>query len=217
MTAFRRFPHRNLEQGRLTQLPLAGHSDQQNDVASPLSPIPAARHRWRYTQFRRPRFSPGPMLPLNRRKPMLSEKQLTANHANAQRSTGLRSENGKQRSSLNTRRHNSTGQVTAMAPRGRSRSSRPSASRPIPGVLTAPAPSRTRSLGSALTVRRRHRRPPRNSSRLRRRTFTAEAKSIELLTVYEQRTNRTLQRSLALLQSRAQCRHEGHRQTSSIQ
>jgi hypothetical protein len=49
-------------------------------------------------------------------------------------------------------------------------------------------------------VRRRHRRPPRNSSRLRRRTFTAEAKSIELLTLYEQRINRTLQRNLALLQ-----------------
>ena len=45
---------------------------------------------------------------------MLSEKQLAANRANAQRSTGPRTEEGKQRSSLNARRHNLTGQVSAM-------------------------------------------------------------------------------------------------------
>ncbi len=45
---------------------------------------------------------------------MLSEKQLAANRANAQLSTGPKTEEGKRRSSLNARRHNLTGQVTAM-------------------------------------------------------------------------------------------------------
>jgi hypothetical protein len=44
----------------------------------------------------------------------ISEKQLAANRANAQKSTGPRSEAGKTRSSLNARRHNLTGQITAM-------------------------------------------------------------------------------------------------------
>jgi hypothetical protein len=47
-------------------------------------------------------------------KPKLSDKQLAANRANAQRSTGPKTEEGKRRSSLNARRHNLTGQVTAM-------------------------------------------------------------------------------------------------------
>jgi hypothetical protein len=45
---------------------------------------------------------------------MLSDKQLAANRANAQLSTGPKTEEGKRRSSLNARRHNLTGQVTAM-------------------------------------------------------------------------------------------------------
>ncbi len=45
---------------------------------------------------------------------MLSDKQLTANRANAQLSSGPKSEEGKRRSSLNARRHNLTGQLTAM-------------------------------------------------------------------------------------------------------
>ncbi len=45
---------------------------------------------------------------------MISEKQLEANRRNAQRSTGPRTEEGKKVSALNARRHNLTGQVTAM-------------------------------------------------------------------------------------------------------
>jgi hypothetical protein len=45
---------------------------------------------------------------------MISEKQLEANRRNAQRSTGPRTEEGKKASALNARRHNLTGQVTAM-------------------------------------------------------------------------------------------------------
>ena len=41
---------------------------------------------------------------------MLTERQLTANRANAQKSTGPRSPEGKRASSLNACRHNLTGQ-----------------------------------------------------------------------------------------------------------
>src|ERR1700744_6631831 len=44
----------------------------------------------------------------------ISEKQLEANTRNAQRSTGPRTGEGKKVSALNARRHNLTGQVTAM-------------------------------------------------------------------------------------------------------
>src|SRR5947209_5049905 len=45
---------------------------------------------------------------------MLSEKQLAANRANAEKSTGPRTEAGKERSKLNACRHRLTGQVTTM-------------------------------------------------------------------------------------------------------
>lgn len=49
---------------------------------------------------------------------MLSDKQLAANRANAQLSTGPGTE-GKRKSCLNARRHNLTGQVTSMTPEDR--------------------------------------------------------------------------------------------------
>ena len=45
---------------------------------------------------------------------MITEKQLAANRRNAQRSTGPKTEEGKKIAALNARRHNLTGQVTAM-------------------------------------------------------------------------------------------------------
>ena len=45
---------------------------------------------------------------------MITEKQLAANRRNAQRSTGSKTEEGKKIAALSARRHNLTGQVTAM-------------------------------------------------------------------------------------------------------
>jgi hypothetical protein len=152
---------------------------------------------------------------------MVSAKQLAANIANALRSTGPRTEEGKQRSSLNARRHNLTGQVTAMTAEDRIAHDVFSQA-----LISAMAPEGALELQLAQRVAT-------DSWRLNRasaiednifalgldqhaddtldhpeiqaafaaaRTFSAQAKSIELLTLYEQRINRTLHRNLALLQ-----------------
>ncbi len=154
---------------------------------------------------------------------MLSDKQLAANRANAQLSTGPKSEEGKRRSSLNARRHNLTGQVTAMTDR---RSHRP---RRVlrTGMIKAMAPEGALELQLAQRIATDSWRlnrssaiednifalgltdhagdidvdhPELHAALTAARTFTREAKSIELLTLYEQRINRSLQKNLALLQ-----------------
>jgi hypothetical protein len=154
---------------------------------------------------------------------MLTEKQLSANRANAQHSTGPRTEEGKQRSRLNASRHNLTGQVTAMTPEDRKAHDALSA-----GLIKSMAPEGELELQLAQRIAT-------DSWRLNRasaiednifalalfrssndldieqaelhaaltaaRTFTREAKAIELLTLYEQRLNRSVQKNLATLQA----------------
>ncbi len=151
-----------------------------------------------------------------------SEKQLAANRANAQLSSGPKTEEGKRRSSLNARRHNLTGQVTSMTPEDRVAHDAFSAS-----MIKAMAPEGVLELQLAQRIATDSWRlnrssaiednifalgftdhaddldidhPELHAALTAARTFTREAKSIELLTLYEQRINRTLQKNLAVLQ-----------------
>ena len=153
---------------------------------------------------------------------MLSDKQLAANRANAQLSTGPGSEEGKRRSSLNARRHNLTGQVTAMPEEDRI-----AHDAFAEALIKAMAPEGALELQLAQRIATDSWRlnrssaiednifalgfndhsgdidvdhPELHAALTAARTFTREAKSIELLTLYEQRINRSLQKNLALLQ-----------------
>ena len=153
---------------------------------------------------------------------MLSDKQLAANRANAQLSTGPGSEEGKRRSSLNARRHNLTGQVTAMPEEDRI-----AHDAFAEALIKAMAPEGALELQLAQRIATDSWRlnrssaiednifalgftdhgddidvdhPQLHAALTAARTFTREAKSIELLTLYEQRINRSLQKNLALLQ-----------------
>ncbi len=174
---------------------------------------------------------------------MLSEKQLAANRANAQLSTGPKTEEGKRRSSLNARRHNLTGQVTAMTEEDRIAHNTFSEA-----LIKAMAPEGALELqlaqriatdswrlnrSSAIEdnifalgftdhgnqINAEH--PELHAALTAARTFTREAKSIELLTLYEQRINRSLQKNLALLQqlqaTRKAEKRSARRQTTPAQ
>jgi hypothetical protein len=153
---------------------------------------------------------------------MLSDKQLAANRANAQLSTGPKSEEGKRRSSLNARRHNLTGQVTAMPEEDRIahdafaealiKSMAPEGALELQLAQRIATDSWRLNRSSAIEdnifalgftdhaddIDADH--PELHAALTAARTFTREAKSIELLTLYEQRINRSLQKNLALLQ-----------------
>ena len=153
---------------------------------------------------------------------MLSDKQLAANRANAQLSTGPKSETGKRRSSLNARRHNLTGQVTAMPEEDRIahdafaealiKSMAPEGALELQLAQRIATDSWRLNRASAIEdnifalgfsdhsgdIDVDH--PELHAALTAARTFTREAKSIELLTLYEQRINRSLQKNLALLQ-----------------
>ncbi len=153
---------------------------------------------------------------------MLSEKQLAANRANALLSTGPKTAEGKRRSSLNSRRHNLTGQVTAMTEEDRI-----THDAFAEALIKAMAPEGALELQIAQRIATDSWRLNRSSAiednifalglidhsgdidadhpeihaaLTAARTFTREAKSIELLTLYEQRINRSLQKNLAVLQ-----------------
>ena len=153
---------------------------------------------------------------------MLSDKQLAANRANAQLSTGPKSETGRRRSSLNARRHNLTGQVTAMPEEDRIahdsfaealiKSMAPEGALELQLAQRIATDSWRLNRATAIEdnifalgftdhsgdIDTEH--PELHAALTAARTFTREAKSIELLTLYEQRINRSLQKNLALLQ-----------------
>jgi hypothetical protein len=154
---------------------------------------------------------------------MISEKQLEANRRNAQRSTGPRTEEGKKVSALNARRHNLTGQVTAMTDADRLMHDAFSAS-----IVENLAPEGAMEIQLAQRIATDSWRlnrasaiednlfalghsaksdeietedPEIHAALTAAKVFDAEAKQLQLLTLYEQRINRNLQKNLATLQA----------------
>ena len=164
---------------------------------------------------------------------MTSEKQHAANIRNAQHSTGPKTEEGKRNSSLNARRHNLTGQVTAMTDEDRvahdAFSAAMIASMAPQGALETQLAQRVATdswrlnRSSAIEdnlfaigfsdhsseITAEH--PQVHAAFVAARVFTVESKHLELLTLYEQRINRSLQKNLSLLQSLQATRKEERR------
>jgi hypothetical protein len=168
--------------------------------------------------------APFRLLHLNQENPaMISEKQLAANQRNAQLSTGPKTAEGKKRCSLNACRHNLTGQVTAMTDEDRAAHDEFSAAL-IKNLAPQGAMELQLSQRIATDSWRLNRasaiednlfaigfsehaddftteHPEVHAALIAARVFTVESKHLELLTLYEQRMNRSLQKNLALLKS----------------
>ncbi len=154
---------------------------------------------------------------------MISEKQLEANRRNAQRSTGPRTEEGRNTAALNARRHHLTGQVTTMTDPDRIMHDAFSAA--IVESLAPEGAMETQLAQRIATDSWRLNRisaiednlfalghnahadeietenPEIHAALTAARVFTAESKQLQLLTLYEQRINRNLQKNLATLQA----------------
>jgi hypothetical protein len=164
---------------------------------------------------------------------MISEKQHAANIRNAQHSTGPKTEEGKRTSSHNACRHNLTGQVTAMTDEDRiahdTFSAAMIASMSPEGALEIQLAQRVATdswrLNRASAIEDNlfamgfsshadqfsEQHPQVQAAYASARVFTVESKHLELLTLYEQRINRGLQKNLAMLQSLQATRKEERR------
>jgi hypothetical protein len=154
---------------------------------------------------------------------MISEKQLEANRRNAQRSTGPRTGEGKRASALNARRHNLTGQVTAMTDADRIMHDAFSAalveSLAPEGAMETQLAQRIATdswrlnrlsaiednlfaLGHSAhsdDIETEH--PEIHAALTAAKVFQEESKQLQLLTLYEQRINRNIQKNLTTLQA----------------
>jgi len=154
---------------------------------------------------------------------MISEKQLEANRSNALLSTGPRTDAGKKRSSMNALRHGITGQVTTMTDEDRAAHDTFSK-----GLMKDLAPEGAVEIQLAQRIATDSWRlnrisavednlfalgqlqhggqacpdgPELDAALTMAHTFTQESKQLQLLSLYEQRINRAIQKNLALLQS----------------
>src|SRR5438067_1915523 len=145
-------------------------------------------------------------------KKLISDRQLRANRANAQNSTGPRTEEGKQRSRLNGLRHGITGQVSIMT--DENRAAHDSFCNPIIKRLAPDGPlelqlanliaqdhwrlNRIQSIEDGLYVLGQSRpinqvdsgAPQADIALAEAMTFMRQSKEILLLTLYESRINR---------------------------
>src|ERR1700727_2855656 len=154
---------------------------------------------------------------------MISQKQLEANRRNAQRSTGPRTEEGKKVAALHARRHNLTGQVAAMTDADRIMHDAFSAS-----LVENLAPEGAMEIQLAQRIATDSWRLNRlsavednlfalghsahsddvetenseiHAALTAAKVFQEESKQLQLLTLYEQRINRNIQKNLATLQA----------------
>jgi hypothetical protein len=153
---------------------------------------------------------------------MISEKQLEANRNNALLSTGAKTDDGRKRSRMNALRHGITGQVTTMTDEDRAAHDKLSKA-----LLANLAPDGAMEIQLAQRIATDSWRLNRiaaiednlfalglheNGGKLcpeheqidaaltTARVFTLESKQLQLLTLYEQRINRSIQKNLAILQ-----------------
>jgi hypothetical protein len=153
---------------------------------------------------------------------MISDKQLAANRANALLSTGPKTEAGRKRSSLNARRHGLTGQVTTMTDEDRAahdvfskalmQNLAPDGAMEVQLAQRIATDSwrlnRLSAIEDNLFALGLHQRagvlcPDHeqiDAALTTARVFTVESKQLQLLSLYEQRLNRGLQKNLAMLQ-----------------
>jgi hypothetical protein len=151
----------------------------------------------------------------------MSDRQPRANRANAQKSTGPRTEAGKQRSRLNGLRHGLTGQVSIMT--DENRAAHDAFCNPIIARLGAEGPlemqlahliaqdhwrlNRIQSIEDGLFVLGQSRpinqvdsgAPQADVALAEAMTFMRQSKEILLLTLYETRINRNIRRNMEQL------------------
>jgi hypothetical protein len=154
---------------------------------------------------------------------MISDKQLQANRNNAQKSTGPKTVEGRNRSRMNALRHGLTGQVTTMTEE--ERAAHEQFSQALIRALAPEGAMETQLAQRIATDSWRLNRASaiednlfalglhQNAGQLcpdheqvdaaltTARVFTQEPHQLQLLTLYEQRLNRALQQNLALLKS----------------
>jgi hypothetical protein len=145
---------------------------------------------------------------------MISEKQLEANRRNAERSTGPKTDEGKTRSSRNNLRHGLTGQISLLPTEDREAhdafcdelSNGLNPETPMERQFAMSIAEDSWRLNRARAIENNmfalgHERERRELqiALADARTFQAQANQFQLLTIYEQRINRNLQRNLKQL------------------
>jgi hypothetical protein len=159
---------------------------------------------------------------------MVSEKQLEANRCNAQRSTGPKTAAGKSNSSRNNLRHGLTGQISLLPTEDREAHDAFcneliesfSAETPMELQLAQSIAedswrlNRARALeNNMFALGRGHERREAQIALADAATFQTQANAFNLLSIYEQRINRNLQRNMKLLSDLQAERKAHHKQS----
>ena len=164
---------------------------------------------------------------------MISEKQLEANRRNAQRSTGPKTDEGKQHSSRNNLRHGLTGHISLLPTEDRQ--AHDAFCDELSGSLNPETPmerqfalsiaedswrlNRARAIETNIfALGQEGERREIQVALAYARTFKAEANQFQLLTIYEQRINRNMHRNLQELKAlQAERREQSERALEEAQ